>query len=66
VGYGVHQDHYATVGVALLGTLEKALGEDFTSEVKEAWSLVYKLLAATMMDAAVSAQEEIGPKQITA
>ncbi len=66
VGYGVHQDHYATVGVALLGTLEKTLGEDFTSEVKEAWSSVYKVLATTMMDAAASAQEEIGPKQVTA
>ncbi len=66
VGYGVNQDHYATVGVALLGTLEKTLGEDFTSEVKEAWSSVYKVLATTMMDAAASAQEEIGPKQVTA
>ena len=66
VDYGVHQDHYATVGVALLGTLEKMLGEDFPSEVKEAWSSVYKLLATTMMNAAASAQEEIGSKQVTA
>ena len=66
VDYGVHQDHYATVGVALLGTLEKMLGDDFPSEVKEAWSSVYKLLATTMMNAAASAQEEIGSKQVTA
>ena len=64
--YGVQQDHYATVGVALLGTLEEALGDEFTSEVKEAWSSVYEILATTVIDGAASAQDGSGAKQATA
>ena len=52
VTYGVTDDHYDTVGTALLWTLEKGLGNAFTPEVKEAWSTVYGVLAATMRDAA--------------
>jgi hemoglobin-like flavoprotein len=51
-GYGVQDDHYDTVGEALLWTLEKGLGDDFTSETKEAWIVVYGVLAGTMKDAA--------------
>lgn len=52
VGYGVKDEHYATVGTALLWTLEKGLGDAFTSEVKESWTTVYGVLATTMKDAA--------------
>jgi hemoglobin-like flavoprotein len=52
VGYGVKDQHYDTVGTALLWTLEKGLGEAFTAEVKEAWTAVYTLLATTMKEAA--------------
>ncbi|MCX6954744.1 MAG: globin family protein [Verrucomicrobia bacterium] len=55
-GYGVTEDHYATVGAALLWTLEKGLGADFTPAVKAAWTATYTLLANTMIDAARSAQ----------
>jgi hemoglobin-like flavoprotein len=55
-GYGVQEDHYATVGTALLWTLEKGLGSDFTPAVKSAWTTTYTLLANTMIDAARSAQ----------
>lgn len=51
VGYGVREDHYATVGDALLWTLEKGLGSDFTPTVRDAWASLYSLLANTMMDA---------------
>ncbi len=51
-GYGVIEAHYETVGSALLWTLEKGLGEDFTSEVKEAWVAVYTVVADTMKAAA--------------
>lgn len=51
VGYGVVDAHYATVGAALLWTLDKGLGPDFTDEVKEAWATVYGILATTMKDA---------------
>jgi hemoglobin-like flavoprotein len=50
--YGVREEHYATVGDALLWTLEKGLGSDFTSAVRDAWTSLYSLLATTMMNAA--------------
>lgn len=54
VGYGVKDSHYATVGAALLWTLEKGLGPDFTPEVKEAWATVYGILSTTMQQAAAA------------
>jgi hemoglobin-like flavoprotein len=50
--YGVSDAHYATVGAALLWTLQKALGTAFTPEAREAWATVYNLLATTMQEAA--------------
>ncbi len=50
-GYGVTEDHYATVGAALLWTLEKGLGPEFTPAVRAAWVSVYSLLANTMIEA---------------
>ena len=52
VDYGVQEQHYDTVGAALLWTLEQGLQEEFTAETKEAWATVYGLLAQTMKDAA--------------
>ena len=52
VGYGVTAAHYATVGAALLFTLEQGLGGSFTSEVRNAWTRTYGLLSSTMLDAA--------------
>jgi len=51
-GYGVTQAHYATVGEALLWTLQEGLGETFTAEVRLAWEAVYGLVAETMQEAA--------------
>lgn len=52
VGYNVEPEHYDTVGAALLWTLGQGLGDDFTVEVKDAWTIVYGILATTMIDAA--------------
>ena len=52
VGYGVKPEHYALVGGALLWTLEKGLGADFTPEVKTAWTETYTSLAGVMNGAA--------------
>jgi hemoglobin-like flavoprotein len=49
-GYGVEEKDYATVGAALLWTLEKALSRDFTAEMRAAWAAVYELLAGTMIE----------------
>ena len=51
VGYGVQPSHYSTVAVALLWTLEQGLGDDFTMEVRDAWTEVYLVLATTMQTA---------------
>ena len=47
-GYGVTTEHYQFVGEALLWTLERGLGQDFTPEVRSAWAKVYHVLSATM------------------
>ena len=50
--YGVEPEHYATVGSALIWTLERALGSDFTPATRRAWVDAYSLLAWTMIAAA--------------
>lgn len=50
--YGVREEHYKPVGAALLWTLGQGLGDKFTPEVKEAWTVVYTVLATTMIEAA--------------
>jgi hemoglobin-like flavoprotein len=47
--YGVQDSHYATVGAALLWTLERCLGPDFTAEMREAWIALYFVVSRTMM-----------------
>ena len=54
-GYGVKDEDYNTVAEALLWTLEQGLGDDFTDEVKEAWTEAYVILSTTMKDAAKAA-----------
>lgn len=52
--YGVTYEHYTYVGNALLRTLKKGLGADFTPEVRNAWIAAYQLLADVMRAAAYS------------
>jgi hemoglobin-like flavoprotein len=49
--YGVETKHYAPVGAALLWTLEKGLGADFTPEIKAAWTDTYTVLTGVMTKA---------------
>jgi len=49
--YGVTKEHYDHVGAALLDTLGKGLGDDFTEETKEAWTITYTTLADVMKEA---------------
>ena len=51
-GYGVRDAHYATVGAALLWTLERGLGSGFGTDVRDAWTAVYGTLAAAMQQGA--------------
>ena len=49
VGYGVKAADYAPVGEALIWTLDKGLGPDFTAEVKNAWLAAYGALSGVMI-----------------
>jgi hemoglobin-like flavoprotein len=46
VHYGVQDSQYDSVGVALLWTLERGLGEHFTPEVRDAWTEAYLYVSA--------------------
>ena len=50
--YGVRDSHYDSVGAALLWTLERGLGEQWTAETRDAWTQVYTLTAGIMQKAA--------------
>jgi hemoglobin-like flavoprotein len=47
-GYGVKDEHYDSVGAALLWTLQQGLGSAWTAEVAAAWTEVYSLLSGIM------------------
>jgi len=49
VSYGARAEHYPVVGAALLWTLEKGLGENWTPEVADAWSAAYETLSRYMI-----------------
>jgi len=46
--YHVKDEHYDTVGEALLWTVGKGLGAEFTAEMQAAWARAYWVLAETM------------------
>jgi hypothetical protein len=50
--YGVSCEHYPLVGEALLYTLKKALGSDFTLRHKQAWGRVYNIVFYGMCEGA--------------
>jgi nitric oxide dioxygenase len=55
VGYGALPEHYPVVGAALLDTLAKGLGDEFTPEVRDAWATAYGVLSGVMIEAQASA-----------
>jgi hemoglobin-like flavoprotein len=64
--YGVRDDHYDTVGIALLWTLEHTLGTDFSPKARHAWSLVYAWVATTMREAAMVAAASFDTSRFSA
>ena len=50
--YGINESHYGIVGGALVRTLDKSLGNDFTEEVKNAWIKTYGIVSMIMIDSA--------------
>jgi hemoglobin-like flavoprotein len=57
-GYGVRSEHYESVAIALLWTLEQGLGEAFDDETREAWAAAYGTLASVMIAAADDAARD--------
>jgi hemoglobin-like flavoprotein len=54
--YGVEPIHYTYVGNALLRTLKKGLGSEFTPELCDAWVEAFRTLATVMKQAAYGEQ----------
>ena len=52
VSYGAKAEHYPVVGGALLWTLEKGLGDGWTTEVADAWTAAYGTLSGFMISEA--------------
>ena len=55
--YGVQPEHYTYVGNALLRTLKKGLGPEFTPELSDAWVDAFRMLAQVMKKAAYGAAQ---------
>jgi hemoglobin-like flavoprotein len=46
-GYGVQRTHFKSFGEALVWTVEVVLGENYTSEIGDAWRKAYQVLTDT-------------------
>jgi hemoglobin-like flavoprotein len=55
VQYGVEDEHYDTVGTALLSTLRDGLGDALSRDAEEAWAVAYTTLAGVMKQASADA-----------
>jgi hemoglobin-like flavoprotein len=51
VAYGVEEEHYATVGEALIDTLAAHFGPRFTPHLRDAWLAAYTLVSGVMITA---------------
>ena len=49
VGYGVKPEYYGPVGAALLWTLERGLGPEWTPDIGAAWTAAYTVLSDFMI-----------------
>jgi hemoglobin-like flavoprotein len=59
VHYGVHDSQYDSVGIALLWTLEQALGPAFTPEVRDAWTEAYLFVSSILRRATTREHEAL-------
>lgn len=57
-GYGVRNEHYLSLGLALMTTLEQQLGDGFDAVQREAWISFYGLLGRAMQHAAARQLQE--------
>jgi nitric oxide dioxygenase len=59
-GFGVTDHHYDAVGGAFLWTLNRGLGDAWTTETAAAWTAAYDLVASTMRAGAAAGQSTQG------
>jgi hemoglobin-like flavoprotein len=57
VKYGVLPEHYPLVGGSLLKTFEFYLKDNWTAEVKQAWTDAYGAIACLMLEGAIYPEE---------
>ena len=50
MSYDVEDSHYAIVGDALIWTLGRILGPDFSPDVRDAWIAAYDMIARVMRE----------------
>jgi len=60
MSYDVVDEHYDAVGEALLAMLSRLLGSEYTTEIKDAWTAAYDMIARVMQEAAVVPQTAEG------
>jgi hemoglobin-like flavoprotein len=53
VAYGVLDQHYETVGNALLWAIDELVGDRLTADDRQAWTEAYALVSAVMRRAAM-------------
>lgn len=58
--YGVTEDHYDTVGEALLWTLRDGLGASWSKSAESAWSEAYAVTVRAMKDGAAESRASEG------
>lgn len=59
VVYGVREDDYKTVGLALIKMLRQVLGNQASAEVEQAWMKAYTHVSAIMIEAASDFPSEL-------
>lgn len=57
VSYGTRNEHYATMTRAMLRTLRETLGDAFTPEAEEAWTVALGFIHEAMIRGASEVQE---------
>ncbi len=50
--YGAKTQDYEHIGEALIWTMEKVLKDEFTNEIRQAWTDMYSVMSAAMIEAA--------------
>lgn len=53
IDYGVLPQHYTAVGAALLWTLERGLGDQWTPKIADAWATCYTELSDVMLQVSI-------------